>query len=378
MMIYFERTQPELYQGRNLDREYHRFAHRQRVEFVHSYDEKTTRDAIGRFLGDEFKAVQGYEGPGEGVGNTIIPATFYGPGKTFDERESAYQAADAWISFLKQTLQRSLTFLYLPDEPRASQFPYIKKLAENVHSNPGPGRELRTFVTRSYADGLEGAIDIWCSPTEGYDIERAKAERAKGRAYWIYNGRRPFSGAIIIDAPATDPRATIWGCFKHGIDAYFYWHGDHWRHNSQKQGERIQNVWVNPITFDNRGQPNKEVSSQSFANGDGVLYYPGEEKQHPVEDRGIKGPCSTIQLANFRRGLQDHQYLTLARSLELGAVVDEALQSVVPQMFSDVKKDSPVAFAERGDVFEAARRKLALAITAKRKDSGRGITKQRK
>ena len=31
----------------------------------------------------------------------------------------------------------------------------------------------------------------------------------------------------------------------------------------------------------------------------------------------MPGPISTIQLANFRRGLQDHQYLTLARRLGL-------------------------------------------------------------
>ena len=33
--------------------------------------------------------------------------------------------------------------------------------------------------------------------------------------------------------------------------------------------------------------------------------------------RGIEGPCSTVQLANIRRGLQDHLYLTMARELGL-------------------------------------------------------------
>ena len=64
----------------------------------------------------------------------------------------------------------------------------------------------------------------------------------------------------------------------------------HWQHNRQKQGERKQNVWANPITFDNRGQPHKPVEDQGYINGDGVLLYPGEEKLHPEEDRGIAGP----------------------------------------------------------------------------------------
>ena len=101
----------------------------------------------------------------------------------------------------------------------------------------------------------------------------------------------------------------------------------HWRHNSQKQGELDQNVWANSITFDNRGQPNKPIDDQGYIHGDGVLIYPGEDKLHPDEDRGVPGPVATIQLANFRRGLQDHQYLTLARRLGLNQVVSEVLSA---------------------------------------------------
>ena len=50
---------------------------------------------------------------------------------------------------------------------------------------------------------------------------------------------------------------------------------------------------------------------------------PGEERLHPEQDRGIAGPIATVQLANLRRGLQDHQYLTLARKLGLEPLVDE-------------------------------------------------------
>ncbi len=110
---------------------------------------------------------------------------------------------------------------------------------------------------------------------------------------------------------------------------------------------REQNVWANPITFDNRGQPRKPVNSQGWINGDGVLIYPGEEKLHPEEDRGLHGPVSTVQLANFRRGLQDHQYLTLARKLGLNAEVEAAVRAVVPRVFSEVPRGGAVASPRR-------------------------------
>jgi hypothetical protein len=359
-MIYYESAQPRLYQGRDLDAEYHRFAHRQRVELVHEYDIEKAQAVMGRFSGKDFTRARGYEGPGEGLGNRIVPRTFYGPGKDFDERANAWRLADEWVIFLAKNVPGAITFLYLPDEPGRSEYPYIRRLADNVHSNPGPGKALQTFVTKHYVKELDGAIDIWDTGPLGYDIERAAEERTHGHKYWIYNGGRPAAGAIVIDSPATDPRATIWACFKHGVDNYFYWNGVHWQHNRQKVGERRQNVWANPITFDNRGQPNKPVADQGYINGDGVLIYPGQELLHPEEDRRIAGPINTIQLANFRRGLQDHQYLTLARRLGLDSLVNEVLERVVPRVFSDAK--GAVGFAETGNEYERARYLLAQAI----------------
>jgi len=359
-MVYYESGQAERYQGRNLETAYHRFAHRHRIELVHAYDERSVQAAAGRFSGEDFTRARGYEGPGEGVGNVIVPRSFYGPGDGFDDRAQAWRRADDWMTFLRARLPHALTFLYMPDEPRPPQYPRIRTLADNVHSNPGPGRSLPVFVTSGYVEALDPAIDIWCAGPQHFDVERAARERARGRQFWFYNGGRPAGGAIVVDAPATDARAMMWAAFKHDVPVYFYWHAVHWRHNSQKQGERDQNIWAEPITFDNRGQPNK--TDHGYANGDGVLIYPGEEKLHPEEDRGVPGPVATIQLANFRRGLQDHQYLTIARRLGLTTLVDTAVRTIVPRVFSEA--GPAVSFPETGDRYEKMRLSLARAIVA--------------
>ncbi len=361
-MVYFEPDQPELYQGRNLDPAYHRLAHRHRIELVNAYDEASVLAHLGRFDGSDFIEEAGYEGPGQGTGNIIAPVSFYGVGPEFEQRDSAWKRSDAWMQFVRKTLPRSLTFLYLPDEPYPPQYPEVLRIAENVKSNPGPGGALPTFLTKSIVPELQGPIDIWCVPPQGLDLKAAAAERARGRRVWTYNGGRPQGPSPLIDAPATEARAIPWASFKHGLDLYFFWHGVHWQHNRQKQGERRQNVWANPITFDNRGQPNKPVEDQGFINGDGVLMYPGEEVLHPEEDRGIAGPISTVQLANLRRGLQDHLYLTLAREKGREALVQETLRAVVPRVFSDA--GDTVGFAETGDAYEAARLQLAEALGA--------------
>jgi hypothetical protein len=356
-MFYYESSQPELYQGLNLDEAYHRFAHRNRVEFVDAYDAAAARAAQGRFDGSAFTSGRGYQGPGEATGNRILPATFYGPGNAFDTQASARASADQWMTFLAGFLPDSTTFVYLPDEPSPDQYPYIRTISSNIKSDPGTGRNLPLFATKQWVPELDGAIDIWCAAPSEYVIDTATAERAKGHRYWTYNGGRPFAPAIVIDSPASDPRAMIWACFKHGIETYFYWHTDHWLHNSQKPTNRLQNVWGNPITFDSRG-----TAGGAFAYGDGVLMYPGTDVQFPDQDRGIAGPVSTIQLANFRRGLQDHLYLSMGRKLGLGALVDELVGTLVPRVFSDTYASAPVSFSQTGNDYESARYRLASRI----------------
>ena len=363
VMVYYEPSQPELYQGRNLDPAFHRFAHRHRIELVHAYDEARVQAHRGRFDGSDFTAAAGYEGPGDGVGQTIVPLSFYGPGKAFEKRDSAWARSDAWMTFLGRTLPQALTFLYLPDEPYPAQYPEVRRFAENVRTNPGPGGKLPLFLTKKIVPELEGLVDIWSIPPQVFDLAAAAAERARGRRISFYNGGRPQGPTLLIDAPATEARIVAWAAFKHDVDLYFYWHGVHWRHNAQKQGERDQDVWANPVTFDNRGQPRKPLEDQGFLNGDGVLLYPGEDRLHPEEDRGIAGPIGTVQLANLRRGLQDHQYLTLARKLGLDDEVKRALGAVVPRVFSDAGET--VGFAETAEPVEKARLALGAAIEAR-------------
>ena len=361
-MLYYSSDQPVLYHGRNLDDAYHRFAHRHRVELVHAYEETTLQAASGRFSGADFTRDRMYEGPGAAIGNRLVPRSFYGPGLEFDDRAGAWAKSDSWMTLLRDKLPRAITFLYMPDEPGPDAYPRILTLAENIHTNPGPGRALPIFVTSKYAAPLDAAIDIWSSGPKGFRLDRVASERARGRQYWFYNGGRPAGGAITIDAPATDARATIWAAFKHDVAVYFYWYAVHWRHNSQKQGERNQNVWADTITFDNRKQASKSIDDQGYIHGDGVLIYPGEERLHPDEDRGIAGPIATVQLANFRRGLQDHQYLSMARALGLNGVVNEVLAAIVPRVFSDA--GDRVSFPETGAPYESARLRLARAIVA--------------
>ncbi len=67
-------------------------------------------------------------------------------------------------------------------------------------------------------------------------------------------------------------------------------------------------------------------------------------------------------MANLRRGLQDHLYLTLAKKLGKEEAVNSALSKIVPKVLSDVGKDEGVHFPQDGDTFETVRYNLAKGI----------------
>jgi hypothetical protein len=355
-MVYFEAEQTTRYHGTDRSQAYHRLAHRSRIEFVRSYDVTSATQNAGRFSGTEFTRRLGYEGPGEGVGNRIIPRTMYSPGTLFDERQSAWRESDAWMRYLDANIPGAITLLYMPDEPSSSEFDRILRIGRNIDENPGPGRRLPVFVTHGYASTLAPAIDIWCTGANQYSTTRAAAQRERGGDMWFYNGQRPHAGSLLVDSPATDPRVQAWASYKHGAKVYFYWHANHWYHNSQSPSgyERTQNVWVNPITFRNR--------SGGFANGDGVLVLPGEDVIHREQNRGIEGPVATIQLLNLRRGAQDHLYLSLLAQQGRSDLVSWALQQVVPRVLDETRSDQRVSFPENGDAFEEVRYRLAQAL----------------
>jgi len=353
-MIFFEEDQVGTRHGggAGLVARYHRLAHRHRVEFTTAYSPVPDPQHLELLAGAAFTPEKGYVGPGAGVGYAIVPASFYGAGSAWKGAQG-WKTADTFMTWLTNTKPDAVTFLYITDEPGPKQFPWIKEMGDHLHGNTGPGKALPMFVTKGPAPGLEGAIDIWCTVTNQLDLAKAKAEREKGRRWWVYNGHRPAAGTQITDAPAVDCRVTPWACWKHDVGLWFYWHANHWRHNQQSRQRGEQNVWVDPVTFGGEGG----------INGDGVLIYPGQDLKHPDQDRGIAGPVASIRLKNIRRGMQDYEYLWLAAKNGLEAEAQGTAAACVPRAFSEAQ--GGVAWSIKGSDWDAERWKLAEAVEKK-------------
>ena len=255
----------------------------------------------------------------------------------------------------------------MPDEPRPRHIRASCALADNVHSNPGPGRALPIFVTSRYVEALDAAIDIWCSGPKGFLLDRV-AQRACARPRLLVLQRRAARRRRDHHRRAGNRSArhdlgrhssTTSACTSTGTPST----GGTTR---RSRGSATRTCGRRASRSTTAKQPNKSTDDQGYIHGDGVLIYPGEERLHPDQDRGIAGPIATVQLANFRRGLQDHQYLTLARSLGLKhSSSTRCCAAIVPRVFSDAGRtrqlsgDAAIPTKRRGSSSRAPSRRRA-------------------
>ena len=350
----------------DLEVKYQQMAHRHRFDLVTEVAnlDDMTRYYKRYYTGEIYTAANGYAGPGKNTGNTTFSIGYGGDlpaeyGKSINSmtRSGWWAGSDAWGNWFIKNAPGVDRHKYLfPDEPDwkgptgalgTGSMDTIRKQAEWTHSNPGIGRNIPCLVTNNIKPGLKGYVDFWSISSEEFTMnitpQEIASERAQGHKFGIYNGYRPGMGAVVSDADAVEFRVMPWIVWKYNIDQYFYWSTTFWRD---------LNVFVNPLTYEDR------------INGDGTFLYPGQDFVFPEESRNLAGPLSSIRAKNWRRGVQDYEYLWLAKKMGLGNELNTIVNNCVPTGLWEAKSQKDVSWSSRGYKFEECRKQLAELLSS--------------
>lgn len=241
-------------------------------------------------------------------------------------------------------LETTDTFVYAVDEDCESPYGPAWKalLAATRHA-----KRIRVAWTCSKDPGAQG-VDI---PIQlgTYDVAKAKAARAQGKEVWIYNGQQPHTGTFLLDAPAIAPRVNGWIQGVHDIPRWFYWEVGFW-YDGNRGGHGPYDPFVTAETFHD--------ADGDWANGDGVLVYPGRQVDRFTEHSlGWDGVLPSIRLKNWRRGVQDAGYVQYARIVDRAAA-DAIARRVLPAVLAEAKEGRPATWSEEGRPFREGRRAL--------------------
>jgi hypothetical protein len=353
---------------------YYQMAHRHRMDLVQAIRNLSQiRRFHNRYLtGSLYTVRHGYSGPGEDVGNGTFSIGLYGNlpqeyGGSVNHwsKESWRSGSDHWATWFQVNAPKVSIHKFLtPDEPEDdADLRTIKAQADWSHSNTGVGGSIPTFVTHWIAPEFQGYVDFWSISANHTlhgsipytDPDDVQEEREQGRQVGIYNGYRPATGSVLIDTDAVDFRVLPWIGWKYELDQYFYWMTNYWIDHSD--GGRRWNIFTNPL------------NTQTQKNGSGTFFYPGQDMVYKEEDRGLPGPFASIRMKNWRRGMQDYEYLWLARELGLDEDLVRITDQAIPAALWDMNTRSDVTWSERGYRYEALRRELAELIEAKSKQA---------
>lgn len=323
---------------RALRRRHHHLARRHRVSLFWGKHERPDTEVLDLVSGRAFSRNAGYDGPGTGLGVDVFAFRAYG-----GELSSA--EAESWAAWFRAHGRTVETFLYTRDEP-----PDRPDVIAEVNRRAAAAEPIDAFVTNRYDPRFD--VDIFAVPAWHYGVFAAVLARASGRRSWIYNGKRPHSGTFAIDDVAISPRVNPWIQDRYDIPRWFYWEATYYL---DFQGERGPiDVWSTAQNFSNR--------HGDRVNGDGLLFYPGRDHLFPESDRGIDRPLPSIRLKNWRRGIEDVEYLQLARAMGHGELAEQIARSLVPRALDRVRRDDPVAWPQDGERWIRARRLLFDAL----------------
>ncbi|RJP19005.1 MAG: DUF4091 domain-containing protein [Candidatus Omnitrophota bacterium] len=238
------------------------------------------------------------------------------------DREKAIHYYRSWYAYLQKKGWEKRAYLYMLDEPNdADAYERVRQLGAMVHEADARIRCL--VVEQPYLQDpnwgpLDDAIDIWC-PLFGF-IHQPSIEQVQdqGDEVWSYsalvqsapryhpdydnvkNDNPPY---WQIDFPVTAYRIAPWLNRRYNVTGLLYWSTVFWL--SPKR-----NPWDDPgfrIRF----------------NGDGFLFYPGNEA-------GIDGPIASIRLKNLRDGMEDYEYFTILEQKGGNEIVNAIVREAVP------------------------------------------------
>jgi hypothetical protein len=334
-----------------------------------------------RLDGNLFTHANGYDGIGVGVGNNVYSVgTYQSWPWTEGDEEDMWANTDAWVHYFDVLSLTTPTdyFLYLIDEPEVGEETrQAQEWAEWIKSNPGPGREMMSFVTIDLPTAVDetpsvnisasgaqfGLPEEWEGPAQKYRIEA-------DRRLYFYNGNRPATGSFAIEDDGITLRMLPWIQYKKGIDRWFYWESTYYNNYQGETGET--DVFQRAQTYGSFDEVDELLGQTgwNYLNGDGVLIYPGTDLVFGEESYGVEGPIASLRLKHWRRGIQDVDYLALAQTISPTRTA-EIVSAMIPKVLWEYGVEDPedpswvrtdISWSTDPDDWETARAELADVI----------------
>jgi len=365
---------------------YFELFHRHKISLIGENDcvppapDQPCASSIPRLNGSLFTAANGYDGPGVSTPTDVFSIGTYGTWSWKAQGKNAmWTHADNWVNFFQRNLPNTFYFLYLEDEPPSSDYAQVNLWAHWIKQDPGPGHQLPSLSTIPPLFAQEsipylnipvapadfGRCPNNIAPCDNTTVNQAAAtfyRTTKKDKLWAYNGSDPAAGSADTEDDGVAMRQLGWAQYKKQIDRWFYWMAN----PIQPLDWFTQTVTFGTVSYDDPILG--EFGDNGTSNGNGLLVYPGTSVYAGQTSYNVAGPFASLRLKEWRRGIQDVDYLTLAAKRN-PAAVQSIVNGLVPQVLWEYSAPNITWYTGGGnswspdpDQWENARAALAQII----------------
>lgn len=216
--------------------------------------------------------------------------------------------------FEKNGWKDRLVFNSPIDEPRSKEdYEDTRKWAHLVHE--AAGDDVAFLVTRTPVPNadhpewgtLRGHVNnfsIHGNHLNNPDVKKAiLEEQAKGgEMTWYISCDQGYPQPnYFIDAPALDLVMVPWITSRYGMDGILYWAMNFW--------SQTPNPWLDASTF----HSGFLCSGGWVLNGEGSLFYPGDDTERYTGQPNVEGPVSSLRFELLREGIEDYVVLSMLK-----------------------------------------------------------------
>ncbi len=265
----------------------------------------------------------------------------------------------SYVYILDETTKRSeelraeryARLLHKADKATGARVKFLLTDDPRPHSLGG----TKTANTFLYND-----VDIWALRYY-YFFGRVPAVRERkkaGKEIWWYsytNASVRRTPSFVIDKPHIDSRIWGWMMEEWNVDGLLNWGFNRWGKATTGNGWR--DPYRNPLSL---------VQTHLRSNGDTCLVYPGYYPRYGL-DSPTAGPVASLRLEALRDGLEEREYLKLAKTFSGGpALVDNALGKITqfPYKIVNANVFNFPKYTHSNATFDAQRARVAAFIEA--------------
>jgi len=186
------------------------------------------------------------------------------------------------------------SYIFLFDELPEDQKTKLIKTAEILKGN---GIKSKLYATTLWVPPRH-LIDAWCPLLQVYDKHVDEFDSKNFKERFVYTCNTTLGdkyGNFFTDMPFIQSRRVFWNLYERDIDYYQYYAINRWDKNMLKEKNGVRPI--HKILNRKKGTVSWKTASYRNQNGDGQLFYPG--------DNGEMWPSA--RAFNFRDGIEDYE-----------------------------------------------------------------------